>query len=322
VTPELDELERCIVGALQVDGRATWRAIASALQVPERRIAVRGQALLNSNRVRVSANQSGGERVVVRLWCAPGASEAVAEELASRGDASFVYATLGTSDVLAELRVGSRPGSTASLLADLGTIPGLARADTSPVARVFKQQNEWRPGLLSTEQEEIVAAERKVADGGSARTGEPLSDRDREMLRILAENGRASYEELARRCRISEATARRWVMTWVGDSFITTHVHVEPELLGLPVQLLSLLSVDPAHVEALGSSLSHDPHVRYVVGLFGRHQMLVESAHASQAAAYGFLSALSGVAPGMHAIETSVVIVTKHHRSRVSAVSA
>jgi DNA-binding Lrp family transcriptional regulator len=49
--PLLDELDRRIVGALQIDGRASWRRIAEVLGEPERTIARRGSALASGFRV-------------------------------------------------------------------------------------------------------------------------------------------------------------------------------------------------------------------------------------------------------------------------------
>lgn len=51
---QLDALDRRIAAALQIDGRASWRRIASALGEPERKVARRGLRLLESGRVSVT----------------------------------------------------------------------------------------------------------------------------------------------------------------------------------------------------------------------------------------------------------------------------
>jgi DNA-binding Lrp family transcriptional regulator len=50
----LDDLDRQIAVALQVNGRLSWRAIGRALDVPERTVTRRGQAMLDNGTVRVS----------------------------------------------------------------------------------------------------------------------------------------------------------------------------------------------------------------------------------------------------------------------------
>ena len=52
----LDALDRQIAVALQVNGRALWRAIARCLDAPERTVTRRGQAMLDSGVVKVSTN--------------------------------------------------------------------------------------------------------------------------------------------------------------------------------------------------------------------------------------------------------------------------
>ena len=51
----LSDLERQIIVALQVDGRATWRKIARVIGEPERTVARYGSALLEQGKVKIAA---------------------------------------------------------------------------------------------------------------------------------------------------------------------------------------------------------------------------------------------------------------------------
>lgn len=50
----LDELDKRVVGALQVDDRASWRRIADVIGAPERTVARRGARLLSTGSVVVN----------------------------------------------------------------------------------------------------------------------------------------------------------------------------------------------------------------------------------------------------------------------------
>src|SRR5690625_4573506 len=51
---DIDDTDRLIAAALQVNGRASWGEISRALDLPERTVARRGQQLLDRGLVRVS----------------------------------------------------------------------------------------------------------------------------------------------------------------------------------------------------------------------------------------------------------------------------
>ena len=67
----LDELDRRIVGALQVDGRASWRRIAEVLDAPFSTVNRRGTALLASGAVRVVALPRYSQTAIIEVTTVP-----------------------------------------------------------------------------------------------------------------------------------------------------------------------------------------------------------------------------------------------------------
>jgi len=51
---ELDQVDRRIIGYLQVDGRAPFRTIAQVLELPDRTVSRRGQELLSGGTIQVT----------------------------------------------------------------------------------------------------------------------------------------------------------------------------------------------------------------------------------------------------------------------------
>lgn len=82
-------LHRRIVGALQVDGRASWRKIAEVLGEPERTVTRYGTELLESRQVIISGMKH--EKQMVVLSCDSIASTALlaAKSIAKRPDVTF-----------------------------------------------------------------------------------------------------------------------------------------------------------------------------------------------------------------------------------------
>src|SRR5262245_53842627 len=88
----LDALDRKIVVALQIDGRASWTDIAEACGTSVATVARRAQQLLAEGHVRVAVvppdiNHAGpADLFVVRVECQSGSAASVAQELMRRED--------------------------------------------------------------------------------------------------------------------------------------------------------------------------------------------------------------------------------------------
>ncbi|HCH46335.1 MAG TPA: AsnC family protein, partial [Glutamicibacter sp.] len=93
----LSDLERQIIVALQVDGRATWRKIARVIGEPERTVARYGSALLEQGKVKIAAIVHRTGAVIASVSCAPGTIPVASQALSARTDTSFTYMVTGES---------------------------------------------------------------------------------------------------------------------------------------------------------------------------------------------------------------------------------
>ncbi|MGY1593468.1 Lrp/AsnC family transcriptional regulator [Geodermatophilus sp. SYSU D00708] len=307
----LTPLDRRIVGALQVDGRASWRQIAAVLGEPERTVARRGARLVEEGWVVVTALPArtrigAGDPWVLRAQCAPGTARLAAGALARRRDSIFTYLVTGTSDVVAE--VVCRDEHVAALtLEELPAVPGLGRVSSAPVLRYHRTVHDWMPDLLAPDERAALA--RDVPDiplsGAAPRVA--LSGVDRLLLRALAEDGRRTSDELSRLCAVSEATVRRRIEALRSDGVVYFRAVVEPALLGLPVEALVWLRTAPGRVDELGRALAAASSVRYAAELAGEWSFLVDVA-APDKAALRELITTSPWSASVAALEVSVVV--------------
>lgn len=310
-SPGLDALDRRIVAALQVDGRAAWRKIALVLGEQERTVARRGSQLLSSGQVVVTGiparvRVGGAEPAILAARCLPMTIKAAAVALARCPEVVFAYATTGVADCVAELMCPPDRLSTL-LLDELPGTPGLQQLMTYPITRYYSTVHDWRPGILSDA--EVAALSDEAVPHSIDLTEEPvrLDPASRTIVRALVEDGRRTNEELGRLAGVSEATARRKVEFLRKERLLYFRAVVEPALLGLPVEALCWIRAAPDSVDRVGERLVESPLVRYAVAMAGPYQLLVDVTLPNRAALHEFTSsATRGLS--VQSIEASLVI--------------
>ncbi|MFH8658372.1 Lrp/AsnC family transcriptional regulator [Streptomyces afghaniensis] len=291
-----DSLDRRIISALQIDGRASWHAIATALGEPERTVVRRGTRLLDSGLVRIGAMAVRGRSTVIGVRCAPGQARVVATALARRSDCAFAHVLTGTWDCVAEVQC-PRDRLAGLVMDELPGLPGVVRTLTLPVLRHVRTIREWHAGLLT--EAEIDALTDGTPTGAvpaSADVSPPLdgagelSRADRLLVNALAGDGRCTFDELARVAGVSEATARRRLGALRRAGRVRVRAVIEPVLLGLPVEAVLWVRTVPSEVDAVTSGLAASPHVRYVSFVTGERQLLVLTAFPDEAALHDFVT--------------------------------
>lgn len=303
--PVLNPLDRRIVAALQVDGRASWRQVAEVLDEPERTVTRRGNRLLSDRVVRVIGKHVRGAGVIVRARSAPGMLRVGAQAWAARSDSTFVYLLTGVAGAVAELYCP--PARMTQLIVDeLPGTPGVTWCAASPVLHYYKTVHDWHPAILTDDEIatlRVGAVPRTPPSNDDTR----LTATDQALLRALADDGRLTYDELGRVARVSESTARRRVDALRESGQVYIRAVVDPAVLGLPVHALMWLRTSPAAVTEIGEELARSPYVRYACGLLGEFQLLVEVAMPSLEALQDFVTT-SAWSVRVHSMETSLVI--------------
>ncbi|MFI7481329.1 Lrp/AsnC family transcriptional regulator [Kocuria sp. M1R5S2] len=311
---ELDDLQRRIVAALQIDGRAPWRRIAAALGEPERSVARRGAEMLESGAVGVVALRPRSAHVVVKTTCVPGTAMVAVEAFARRPDTSFAYAVTGSADCVAELLVDQeRVGDVLSL--EIPSIAGVSGTMSYPVLKYFRTIRSWRAAALTASQ--VSALQPPFAAETWPPTAVPsLTAQDEQMLDVLREDGRASYERIARRAGVSESTARRRVDWLLDRQVVQIRTVVEPAVLGLPVEALLWIRAAPGRLEDIGAGLARESCVRYAAAVAGDCQILADVTVGGLGDLYRFVtgSRWSQVVEG---VEISVLFTARKRGGRI-----
>ncbi|GAA2553427.1 Lrp/AsnC family transcriptional regulator [Pseudonocardia hydrocarbonoxydans] len=273
----LAALERRIVGALQVDGRAPWERIAAVLGEPEGAVARHGPALLAEGGVQVVGVPAPQAGTVVHLRCGPGQERVAALALARRADTHWVHLLAGPAGAVAE--IGCPPERLARLVGDeLPRLPGLVEAAASTVLRHVRTEDEWRPGLLGPEESEALTEH--LPPPGDAPLGEvkTLGPADRMLLTALQFDARRGDDELAEVTGLSRSAVPRRIDRLRRDGRLRIRVVVDPARLGFGVRAVLRASAAPRDVAAVAAGLRREPWVLRACRVTGDRPLLAEVA--------------------------------------------
>ncbi|MDI2132106.1 Lrp/AsnC family transcriptional regulator [Yinghuangia seranimata] len=305
-TPTVGELDRRIIGCLQVDGRASWRRIAAALGEPERTVARHGTRLLADRTVVVTGLSIHGEASLLRAACMQAATRVAAASLARRDGVTFTYMLTGSADCVAEIMCPA--GRLGELLLDeIPGIPGLTQFTSLPILRYFRTVHEWQPGLVTPAEAEAVRGYPAITPVPSDQRIASLSREERQILRALATDGRRTHDEIARLVGLSEPTVRRRVDYLRREGHVHFRAVVDPAALGLPVEAILWIKAAPTRVPQLGDALLLSPNVRYAAAVMGEHQVVADVTVADRAALYAFVTEAPWVRHAEN-VETSLVV--------------
>lgn len=307
----LEPLDRRIVAALQVNGRAGWRRIASVIDAPERTVAAHGTELLRTRQVRMTGLTllpQGGvlDSTIASVRCISGMNRVTATAAASRPNSVFTYLTTGDADCVFEL-MNERTRSLSMLLDEIPGMPGAAGIDTATILKLYKGTHQWIPGILEEDQvAALMDREQSWEPTGSVELA-PLSREEQEIARVLAADGRATIEELARATALSPASARRRLAHLQASGRLFDRAVVEPTALGFPVEAILRIRTFPGRTESVAMRLAGVPEVRYLAFTTGRHQLFVDIACVDHAALADFLMRADWTEDAVE-VDTSIVI--------------
>ncbi|WP_369386852.1 Lrp/AsnC family transcriptional regulator [Streptomyces sp. CG1] len=304
----LDETDRRIVAVLLASPRASWREVGRVLGLSERTVVRRAAPLyadgtLRATAVRNPAYCPGLVPIALRIRCRPHQIRQVARALARRGDTLWVDILGGGDEVSAVFFLDGPEARNALLLRDLPATDAVHSWTAHTLLRVFPTAFRWTAGLLSPEE-----ADRLAPAPPTARP-EPL-DLDRALVAALAEDGRSTYTELARRAGTTALTARRRLETLVRGQVVRLATEVDLALIGAHTEALLWITVQPGALQETGETLAGHPQVRFTAATTGPANLLVAVAAADLDALYAFLVTVIGPLGGITAIDTTPLLAT------------
>ncbi|ASU86088.1 AsnC family transcriptional regulator [Nocardiopsis gilva YIM 90087] len=305
----LDDTDRRIVAALLASPRASWRTVSDTIGVSERTVVRRAGPLLQDGTVRVTAVRNPGcfpelIPMALRIRCRPRRIRAVAAVLAERPDTVWVDVLSGGDEISTVVFLDGPEARNRLLLRDLPATEAVDSWTSHTLLRVFPAAFDWTGGLLSPAEAEVLRREVASPPGGLA-----LDDTDHALIRGLADNGRATYTELARRARTAALTARRRT-DLLADRVVRLATEVDLALLGIHAEALLWMTVAPGGLDATAHALSRHPQIHFTAATTGPANLMAAAAAADLDALYSLLTDTIGGLRHVTGIETTPILAT------------
>jgi DNA-binding Lrp family transcriptional regulator len=306
-TDALDPIDRALVQALQLDGRASFRAIAGVLGASEHTIARRYRKLRSRGILRVvgvlDGLRFGRTSWSVRLVCPPDAAGSVAAALARRGDTAWVRLLSGGTEIACGVQsVGDLDGD-ALLLKELPRTPRIVAMSAHATLHVFAG---WRSrvAVLSAEQVDRL---RSAPPAGKAVT---LNGQDHALLRVLAQDGRAGHGDLAAASGWSQTTVRRRLDELRSSGALRFDVEIPSQALGYHTEAWLWMKVEPAALTSVGAALAAHPEADVVAATTGPTNLMAGVSCRDTQDLYRYLTERVATLDGVRELETAPVIRT------------
>ncbi|MFE5140461.1 Lrp/AsnC family transcriptional regulator [Streptomyces fagopyri] len=289
----LDDLDRGLIHALQVDGRAPFTLVAEILGSSTQTVVRRYRRLYARAGLRVvalpSPRSSGTHQWFVRLTAATRSAHDIAVALARRPDTSWVRLTSGGTEIVAIIyTTPSGPDAHALLLRDIPRTAGITAVSAHYLLHTYLGgPTAWR-GRVDTLDASQQARLRTEGTTGPAQsrgthprtgtgTSDPgphdsayrLTDADRLLLNALRDDARLSYAELAAATGSTASTVARRLTELRARDALFLDVDIEPSVLGVTVSALLWMQVAPAHLDAVATELAGHQELAVVAATTG-----------------------------------------------------
>ncbi|MEU0499453.1 Lrp/AsnC family transcriptional regulator [Nocardia sp. NPDC005998] len=309
----LDDVDRGLIHALHIDGRAPFNKIAAALHVSTQTVTRRYQRLRATAGLRVvglaDPSHAGHTQWLVRLTTTTTTGQGLAHALARRPDTSWVKITSGGTEILLVVHIPRDAAASRSLLLrDLPRAAGITAVSAHYVLHTYLGgPTAWRghTAALAEHQRNQLRPNRSDPAPGRA-----LADTDAALLAALQQDGRATLARLAAATGWSQATVTRRLAELQATQAIFFDVEFDDAHFGATTQALLWMSVAPAHLDRVATALADHDELAFVAATTGPTNLVAQAMCADPEALHHYLTHRLGALEAIHALETTPVLVT------------
>jgi Lrp/AsnC family transcriptional regulator for asnA, asnC and gidA len=104
-----------------------------------------------------------------------------------------------------------------------------------------------------------------------------MDDRDREIIKILQENSRTTYTEIAKKLGLTEATIRKRISELEKNGVIKKYtIEVDPSKLGYKTVTILGMDVEPKYLLEAAKKIAEIENVKWVATSTGDHMIMAE----------------------------------------------
>lgn len=311
----LDDLDRALIHALHIDGRAPFNRIATALDVSPQTVARRYRRLRGEASLRVvglpDPDRAGRTQWLLRLTAAAGSAQDLAHALVRRRDTSWVKLTSGGTEVVAIVHTPTAADAGNSLLLrDIPRTSAITAVSAHCVLHTYLGgPTYWRRSAATLdEDQQRLLRKQQAAETSYAPVPRQLTEGDVDLLLALQKDGRASHAELARATGWSPATVARRLADLRAGGAVFYDVEVDAGHFGAHTRALLWMSVPPAQLENVATTLAGHDELAYVAATTGPTNLVAQALCRDPADLHHYLARRLGSLDAVHRMESSPVL--------------
>jgi DNA-binding Lrp family transcriptional regulator len=278
----LDDVDRALIHALHVDARAPFTKIAAVLGTSTQTVVRRYGRLRAEAGLRVIAlpdpHSARRQQWIVRLTATAGTAQDVARALARREDTSWVRLTSGGTEIVAIIT--TTPGgadSHALLLRDIPRTSAITAVSAHYLLHTYLGgPTAWRGRVNALTEAQQHQLRPPPPDGPDGPDGHPmpLADPDHRLLAALLHDGRTSYTDLAAITGWTASTVTRRLDQLRRSGALFFDVDIDANLFGITTSALLWMSVAPAHLDHVATTLAGHQELAVVASTTGPTNLL------------------------------------------------
>ncbi|WP_190812584.1 Lrp/AsnC family transcriptional regulator [Saccharopolyspora pogona] len=312
-----DELDRRIIAALQLNGRASWSAIARWAGASESTVQRRFNALHARGLLRVVGaidlnRTDGGTSMLVRIQARPGKGRELAETLAARPEARFLAIVTGAADLIVDFVARDNDEMLRVLFTDLPGADLIAGTENVAVIRTFTTAPLWDSGVLPPAAAQDLRPRTSLPYDRDDWDAPPdaLPDLERAVADELERDGRVPMAVLARTLGRSESTVARALDRLISRGNLLFRTLAEPQLLGYDAEFMLWLSVEPGRWEEAGRRLAEHPATKFLAATTGRFNLVGQMVLPRRTDLVRYVNDVIGGLPGLTASDVTLHLAT------------
>ncbi|MER7583620.1 AsnC family transcriptional regulator [Kitasatospora sp. NPDC097691] len=307
----LDDLDRALVHALRVDGRAPFNRIAAVLDVSPQTVARRYRRLRAEAGLRVvglgDPHRAGRAQWLLRLTAGPHTAQNLARALVRRNDTAWVKLASGGTEITAIVNTGPGPDGHGLLLRDIPRTAAVTDVSAHCLLHTYRGGPSAWPVSTEALDEEQQARLRPAAV--SLPVGR-LDEADHALLGALHQDGRTPLGDLAAATGRTPATVARRLAELRADGTVFLDVELDPRLLGANMQALLWLSIAPTHLDGVGHTLAAHRELAFVAATTGPSNLVALALCTDPADLHRYVTRQLGAVKEITALESSPVLRT------------
>ncbi|KJS56227.1 AsnC family transcriptional regulator [Streptomyces rubellomurinus subsp. indigoferus] len=307
----LDDLDRALVHALRVDGRAPFSRIGAVLGVSPQTVARRYGRLRAEAGLRVvglaDPRRAGRTQWLLRLTAGPHTAQNLAQALVRRPDTAWVKLASGGTEITAIVDTDS--DDHALLLRDIPRTAAVTAVSAHCLLHTYRGGPSAWPGsteALSPSQQAALRPE----TAAPAATGGRLEPADRALLTALHHDGRTPLGELAATTGRTPATVARRLAELRADGTVFLDVELDTRQLGAAMHALLWLTVTPAHLDRVGRALATHRELAFLAATTGPSNLAAIALCTDPADLHRYLTTRLADLPGITALESAPILRT------------